>query len=206
MQEQGNDAFVNGDYKQAADRYTEALRQQDLNVADRIKILSNRAASWLKLSKFTQAREDACTALNWRPKDTSIKIKLLRRRATANESLSNFTQALQDLCAAVQLQSLCTNPPLTQEATDSGGPTVAKQDVSAIQSLWERTHLPSKQLALWSRHQPVGELKRASSVRCHSSVSCKGKLYQWGIYPSALAPRSPCCCRWPQVSREFWDE
>jgi len=58
----GNDAFKSGDYQQAAVLYTEALALDDTAPA----LYSNRAACFLKLGRYEQAREDAqkCVELN----------------------------------------------------------------------------------------------------------------------------------------------
>lgn len=58
----GNDAFKSGDYQQAAVLYTEAIALDD----SAAPLYSNRAACFLKLGRYAQAREDAqkCTELN----------------------------------------------------------------------------------------------------------------------------------------------
>jgi len=58
----GNDAFKSGDYQQAAVLYTEALALDDTVGA----LYSNRAACFLKLGRYAQARDDAlkCTQLS----------------------------------------------------------------------------------------------------------------------------------------------
>jgi len=59
---QGNEAFKENNYQQAAVHYTEALTLDESQHA----IFSNRAACFLKLGRYQQAREDAeaCTKLD----------------------------------------------------------------------------------------------------------------------------------------------
>ena len=60
---QGNEAFKAGNYQQAAVHYTEALTLDDAQHA----LYSNRAACFLKLGRYAQARDDAQACVKLAP-------------------------------------------------------------------------------------------------------------------------------------------
>lgn len=60
---QGNDAFKENNYQQAAVHYTEALTLDETQHA----LYSNRAACFLKLGRYQQAREDAEACIRLEP-------------------------------------------------------------------------------------------------------------------------------------------
>lgn len=84
---EGNAAFQAGDYAEAVDLYGAAIKADDLNHVP----YANRAAAYLALGKFEEARADSkkCLAL-----DESF-VKAYLRLATAEKGLGNLEEALK---------------------------------------------------------------------------------------------------------------
>jgi len=87
-QKAGNDAFKSADYQQAAVLYTEAIALDEGVPA----LFSNRAACFLKLGRYAQAREDAEKAIALKPDFAKGHF----RRALALQAEEKFA----DACAA----------------------------------------------------------------------------------------------------------
>ena len=114
LREQGNQAFKQGQYQQAIDRYSEALNAlTDLSFSDSIKgdltkCYSNRSQCYMNLNQYDEAIEDATrgkemekeqhggngllSALEYTPADQ----KSLYRRASAFERLGKVNEAISD--------------------------------------------------------------------------------------------------------------
>merc|ERR1712060_389217 len=84
-QKAGNDAFKSTDYQQAAVLYTEALALDDTVPT----LFSNRAACFLKLGRYAQAREDAEKAIDLKPDLTKGHFRL----ALALQAEEKFAEA-----------------------------------------------------------------------------------------------------------------
>lgn len=60
LREQGNQAFKQGKYQEAIDRYTEAIQLLANNQTDELtKCLSNRSQCYLNLNQYEEAIDDA---------------------------------------------------------------------------------------------------------------------------------------------------
>ncbi|CAF1543404.1 unnamed protein product [Rotaria magnacalcarata] len=98
FREQGNQAFKQGHYQEAIDRYTDAihaLNNEQLNDSiknDLSKCYSNRAQCNINLEQYDDAIEDATKALEYTPTDQ----KSLYRRANAFERSGKLNQAISD--------------------------------------------------------------------------------------------------------------
>ncbi|XP_068093829.1 sperm-associated antigen 1 [Hyperolius riggenbachi] len=105
LKAQGNQLFKNGQFAEAALRYTEAienLRNTGDEDAEELGVLySNRAACHLKDGNSSQCIEDCNKALELQP----FSIKPLLRRAMAFESLERYRQAYVDYKVALQIDS-----------------------------------------------------------------------------------------------------
>jgi Tfp pilus assembly protein PilF len=89
-------AFARGDWQTALEQFTAALKLDPANIAAR----NNRALTYLKLQKFSEAAADCSSVLQ----ADSKNVKALLRRAAASEGLGQQQQALEDLRQALQLQ------------------------------------------------------------------------------------------------------
>lgn len=91
FKEEGNAAFKAGDWTDAIEAYTKAIKfgEQHKQLATFYK---NRAAAYLKLEKFEQVVRDCDKALELEPNEP----KALFRRAQAKEQLGQFEEAYRD--------------------------------------------------------------------------------------------------------------
>lgn len=92
----GNEAFKSGDYQQAAVLYTEALALDDQAAA----LYSNRAACFLKLGRYAQAREDAQKCVELNPDFAKGHFRL----ALAQQAEHNFEAACHAFNRTLQLE------------------------------------------------------------------------------------------------------
>jgi len=97
MKEEGNTAFKNGQYEQAIDFYSKALKQTTAR-DDRAVLLKNRAACYLKMGRNTDAATDCTDVLDICPNDT----KALFRRCQAFEGMEKVEEAYKDAMALVK--------------------------------------------------------------------------------------------------------
>ncbi|XP_018414487.1 PREDICTED: sperm-associated antigen 1 [Nanorana parkeri] len=105
MKAEGNQLFKNGQFGEAAIKYSEAIeniKNTGAEDAEELGILySNRAACHLKDGNSLQCIEDCNKALELQP----FSIKPLLRRAMAYESLERYRQAYVDYKVALQIDS-----------------------------------------------------------------------------------------------------
>ncbi|MEE6463442.1 hypothetical protein FKM82_005903 [Ascaphus truei] len=102
LKEDGNQLFRNGQFGEAAAKYSEAIGNvPDTGAEERSILYSNRAACYLKDGNCTDCIEDCNKALELQP----FSIKPLLRRAMANESLERYRQAYVDYKTALQIDS-----------------------------------------------------------------------------------------------------
>lgn len=88
-----NDLFKEGKHKEAAVKYTLALRTCPLKYDhDRAILYSNRAAAKIKMDLKKEAVEDCSKAIELNP----TYVKALLRRAQAQESLEKLDEAFED--------------------------------------------------------------------------------------------------------------
>ena len=90
----GNQHFAKGKYLDAVQCYTRCLGDKDALKSP--VVYSNRAMSYVKLKKWSQAEEDATSALRIDPKH----YKSYQRRCVARLSLGKLRAAMMDACAA----------------------------------------------------------------------------------------------------------
>lgn len=83
LKEQGNEAFKNEKWDEAAKHYTKAINSVKGEPKELAVYYKNRAAAYLKLEKYQQALEDCDRSLEVCPNDP----KALFRRCQALESL-----------------------------------------------------------------------------------------------------------------------
>ena len=95
LQAQGKMAYEAGDYKEAQQIWTQALRRRPSDV----KLLSNRAAAWLAMREFQQGLEDATQAIELDPSYS----KALGRMGAALEGLGRPNDALAAFSRALEL-------------------------------------------------------------------------------------------------------
>ncbi|CAH2285670.1 sperm-associated antigen 1 isoform X1 [Pelobates cultripes] len=102
---EGNQLFKNGQFGEAAIKYTEAinlLTEAGSENAEELGVLySNRAACQLKEGNCRQCIEDCNRALELQP----FSMKPLLRRAMANESLERYREAYVDYKIVLQIDS-----------------------------------------------------------------------------------------------------
>ncbi|KAM9308445.1 sperm-associated antigen 1 [Gastrophryne carolinensis] len=105
LKAEGNQLFKNGQFGEAAVKYSEAienLKNTGAEDTEELGVLySNRAACHLKDGNCSQCIEDCNNALELQP----FSIKPLLRRAMANESLERYRQAYVDYKVALQIDS-----------------------------------------------------------------------------------------------------
>lgn len=91
MKEEGNNAYKNGDWGTAIDKYTQAL-SLSTEEKDHAVLYKNRAAVHLKVDDFENVVKDCTKCLELSPKDP----KALFRRAQAYEAQEQFEKAYAD--------------------------------------------------------------------------------------------------------------
>jgi tetratricopeptide (TPR) repeat protein len=90
--EKGNLAFKNGDWDEACECYTRAIKQTKEDTPEKAVYYKNRAAVHLKKCEYTEARDDCTSALDIVANDP----KALFRRCQALEALEKFEEAYRD--------------------------------------------------------------------------------------------------------------
>eukprot|EP00899_Mesostigma_viride_P019857 jgi/Mesvir1/27873/Mv20060-RA.1 len=95
--EKGNVAFKAGNYAEAVQHYTKALR---LGGGDSGVYLSNRAMAHLKLGNFKEAEEDCTAAL----KLDKRNVKALLRRGTTHVFQGHYPEGIADFQAVLRLE------------------------------------------------------------------------------------------------------
>lgn len=98
LKEQGNQAYKEGDWDKALEKYTQAI-QISTEERDKAVLFKNRAAVHLKCEDFDKTVKDCTQCLELTPKDP----KALFRRAQAYESLEQFEKAYADVRAVQAL-------------------------------------------------------------------------------------------------------
>ncbi|CAN7990109.1 unnamed protein product [Ixodes hexagonus] len=89
----GNNRFKEGQYTEALEAYTEALRISPLCATqERSVLFSNRAAAWTRLEKKKLAVKDCTTAIELNPS----YLKPVLKRAQLHKELDNLDDSLKD--------------------------------------------------------------------------------------------------------------
>ncbi|KAK2910641.1 sperm-associated antigen 1-like isoform X1 [Channa argus] len=102
LKQEGNDFVKMGQYQDALGKYTECLKLKPEECA----IYTNRALCYLKLERFTEAKQDCDAALKLEPTNK----KAFYRRALANRGLKDY------LACSSDLQEVLQQDPNVQEA------------------------------------------------------------------------------------------
>ncbi|KAM4735950.1 sperm-associated antigen 1-like [Anableps anableps] len=95
LKQEGNDFVKKGQYQEALGKYTECLKLKPKECA----IYTNRALCYLKLERFTEAKQDCDAALDLEPDNK----KAFYRRALANKGLKDYLACSSDLQEVLQL-------------------------------------------------------------------------------------------------------
>ena len=107
--ERGNACFKKGNYKEAVELYTNALKICATEDKDMIVALyKNRAACWLKLKRHEDAISDCKAAIQLAPSD----VKALYRLAQALEGKKLYSEAMK------HIKHLLSIDPKNREAID----------------------------------------------------------------------------------------
>ncbi|KAF3840415.1 hypothetical protein F7725_019132 [Dissostichus mawsoni] len=102
VKQEGNDFVKKGQYQDALGKYTECLKLKPEECA----VYTNRALCYLKLERFTEAKQDCDAALKVDPTNK----KAFYRRALANRGLKDYMACSSDL------QEVLQQDPNVQEA------------------------------------------------------------------------------------------
>uniref|UniRef100_A0A3Q4BRQ6 Sperm associated antigen 1 n=1 Tax=Mola mola TaxID=94237 RepID=A0A3Q4BRQ6_MOLML len=102
LKQEGNDFVKRGQFQDALGKYTECLTLRPEECA----IYTNRALCYLKLDRFTEAKQDCDAALRLEPANK----KAFYRRALANKGLKDY------LACSSDLQEVLQQDPNVQEA------------------------------------------------------------------------------------------
>ncbi|XP_028281034.1 sperm-associated antigen 1 isoform X2 [Parambassis ranga] len=102
LKQEGNEFVKKGQHQDAVGKYTECLKLKP----DECAIYTNRALCYLKLERFTEAKQDCDAALKLEPTNK----KAFYRRAMANKGLKDYVACSSDL------QEVLQQDPNVQEA------------------------------------------------------------------------------------------
>ncbi|XP_067217798.1 sperm-associated antigen 1 isoform X1 [Chanodichthys erythropterus] len=100
LKDEGSGLFRSGCYQDAAERYTECLQLKPHECA----VYTNRALCYIKLQRFTEARQDCDSALQLQPTNK----KAFYRRALANQGLKDYLACRSDLQQVLRLDASVT--------------------------------------------------------------------------------------------------
>ncbi|XP_004687465.1 PREDICTED: mitochondrial import receptor subunit TOM34 [Condylura cristata] len=175
----GNQSFRNGQFAEAAELYSRALRvlqaQGSSDPEEESVLYSNRAACHLKDGNCTDCIKDCTSALALVP----FGMKPLLRRASAYEALEKYPLAYVDYMTVLQIDDSVTSAlegtnRMTRALMDSLGPewrlklpTIPLVPVSA-QKRWDS--LPSE------NHRETAKSKRREATAAQSRVPSAGDV------------------------------
>ncbi|KAF7995382.1 hypothetical protein HCN44_006489 [Aphidius gifuensis] len=140
--EKGNDAFKAGDYEEALHLYTTSLM-----IDSSINAYNNRAMTYIKLKRFTEALEDCNKVLGM----DYTNIKALLRRATTLENLNNKKLALNDYELVLKLEP--TNKVAINGVNRLRVPCESKKVRMKIEDDDDEYELRKREYELWKRYQ-----------------------------------------------------
>ncbi|XP_034466389.1 sperm-associated antigen 1-like isoform X1 [Hippoglossus hippoglossus] len=162
LKQEGNDFVKKGQYQDALGKYSECLKLKPEECA----VYTNRALCYLKLERFTEAKQDCDAALKLEPTNK----KAFYRRALANKGLKDY------LACTCDLQEVLQQDPNLQEAE---------------KELEEVTVLLRQSLALDSQAKsrktvPITEVEGDEEVTAipTSESSCRGEDITINIHPT----------------------
>ncbi|CAL8337731.1 unnamed protein product [Lota lota] len=115
LKQAGNECFKKGQYGEASERYSQAIKELEKsgkNSPEDLSILySNRAASYLKDGNCSECVKDCNMSLDLVP----FGVKSLLRRAAAYEAMERYRQAYVDYKTALQVDC---NIPAAHDGTN----------------------------------------------------------------------------------------
>ncbi|XP_069393281.1 sperm-associated antigen 1 isoform X2 [Paralichthys olivaceus] len=162
LKQEGNDFVKKVQYQDALGKYSECLKLKPEECA----VYTNRALCYLKLERFTEAKQDCDAALKLEPTNK----KAFYRRALANKGLKDYLACTSDL------QEVLQQDPNLQEAE---------------RELEEVTVLLRQSLALDSQAKsrktvPITEVEGDEEVTSipTSEGSCRGEDISINIHPT----------------------
>lgn len=115
LKAQGNSAYAGGNYKEAIDAYTNALKSTDIDGNNRALVLSNRAQCYIRLEQFENAIEDCTACLTLSSNNIKALFRrfnkcfhyscfLIRDRATSFEKCGRKEEAIADYKKLLELK------------------------------------------------------------------------------------------------------
>ncbi|KAM6909719.1 sperm-associated antigen 1-like [Xenentodon cancila] len=163
LKQEGNDFVKKGQYQDALGKYTECLKMKPEECA----IYTNRALCYLKLERFTEAKQDCDAALKLDPANK----KAFYRRAMANKGLKDY------LACSSDLQEVLQQDPNVQEA---------EKELEEVTVLL-RQSLANDSQAKPRRTVPITEVNvnEDTSAARDSASSCRGEDVTINLQPSS---------------------
>ncbi|KAI9537310.1 hypothetical protein NQZ68_026440 [Dissostichus eleginoides] len=135
VKQEGNDFVKKGQYQDALGKYTECLKLKPEECA----VYTNRALCYLKLERFTEAKQDCDAALKVDPTNK----KAFYRRALANRGLKDYMACSSDL------QEVLQQDPNVQEAEKEleEVTVLLRQSLANVSPAQPRTTVPITEVA-----------------------------------------------------------
>lgn len=100
LKQTGNDSFKAGQYSEAVETYTEAIKLCPVSLAaERAVLYSNRGATWARLGKSNLAVEDCSKAIELNP----AYLKPVLKRAQLHKEADDLDKSLQDYQRVLEL-------------------------------------------------------------------------------------------------------
>ncbi|KAM9310050.1 sperm-associated antigen 1 [Pholidichthys leucotaenia] len=142
QKQKGNDLVKKGQYQDAVGKYTDCLKLKP----DECAIYTNRALCYLKLEKFSEAKQDCDAALKLEPTNK----KAFYRRAMANKGLKDYLACSSDLQEVLHLD------PKVQEA---------EKELEEVTMLLRQRSLVNASPAKARKTVPITEVKDDEDVK-----------------------------------------
>ncbi|XP_076593769.1 sperm-associated antigen 1 isoform X1 [Chaetodon auriga] len=164
LKQEGNDFVKKGQFEDALGKYTECLKIKPEECA----IYTNRALCYLKMERFTEAKQDCDAALKLEPTNK----KAFYRRAMANKGLKDY------LACSSDLQEVLQQDPNVQEAEKE----LEEVTVLLRQSLANTNTSPAKA----RKTVPITEVEgdEETTAGSNSESSCRGEDITINLKPT----------------------
>uniref|UniRef100_A0A665TTK8 Sperm associated antigen 1 n=1 Tax=Echeneis naucrates TaxID=173247 RepID=A0A665TTK8_ECHNA len=162
LKQEGNEFVKKGQYQDALGKYTECLKLKPEECA----IYTNRALCYLKLERFTEAKQDCDSALKLEPTNK----KAFYRRALASKGLKDY------LACSSDLQEVLHQDPNVQEA---------EKELEEVTMLL-RQSLANASQAKPRKTVPITEVEgdAETTAVANSESSCRGEDITINIHPT----------------------
>ncbi|KAM9852579.1 sperm-associated antigen 1-like [Aulostomus maculatus] len=162
LKQEGNEFVKKGQYQDALGKYSECLKLKPEECA----IYTNRALCYLKLERFTEAKQDCDAALKLEPTNK----KAFYRRALANKGLKDY------LACSSDLQEVLQQDPNVQEAEKE------LEEVTVLLRQTLTNASPGKPRKIVTITEVEGE--DDTSAAPSSENSCQGKNFTINLKPT----------------------